>query len=151
MIFVVQSFHWRPIEVVMGWVCRFDHNNFDGKISPFPPRFARPSSPTNAGIVFEGEGVNPSLAYNERLSLTLMWTWKVEEKYNYMICCLSQVLCYELWYLVNFLSWIWQCVHFYVDWLEAAQVFQTLVNLFGIFDNLFKCIHFEEGLNFPHY
>ena len=68
-----------------------------------------------------------------------------------MICCLCQVLCYKLLYLVNFLSWIWQCVHFYVDRLEAAQVFQTLVNLFGIFDNFFKCIHFEEGLNFPHY
>ena len=43
-------------------------------IAPFPFRFARPSSLTKAGANLEGEGVNPSLANNDFLSLTLMWT-----------------------------------------------------------------------------
>ena len=84
MIFVVKTFHWRPSKVVMGWIRTFNHHNFE--TSPCPPKFARPSSPTNAGIVFEGEGVNPSLEYKDRLSLTLMWTCENNSGVYFFFC-----------------------------------------------------------------
>ena len=140
------------------WICNMQISSVHLSFSPFPPMFARPSSETNAGTVFDGEGVNPSLAYKDLLSLTLMWTWiySLSEElfcsFKYCFVFLYFVLLIKFpGHLVNFLRWIRQCVHFYVDGLETAKVFQTSVNFFGIFHDFFKCVHLEERLNFLHH